>query len=98
MPSTVTTVARAIAVLGPAADLGSVADLAQHSEEDVAAAVDVLACSEILRDGHPLEFVNPLVRDAIHGDIPAGERALLSTRMERRLKSSSSSPGHAGVP
>ena len=98
MPATVTTVARAVAVLGPLADLVTVADLAQHSEEDVAAALDVLARSEILLDGQPLDFVNPLVRDAIHADIPAGERALLHERMSRRLKSSSSQPGHAGVP
>lgn len=98
MPATVTTVARAVAVLGPAADLVTVADLAQHSEEDVAAALDVLARGEILLDGQPLEFVNPLVRDAIHADIPAGERALLHERMGRRFKSSSSHPGHAGVP
>jgi len=50
----------------------------------------VLARSEILRDGHPLDFVNPLVRDAIHADVPTGERALLVERMNRRLKSSSS--------
>jgi DNA-binding SARP family transcriptional activator len=98
MPATVTTVARAVAVLGPGADLVTVADLAQHSEEDVAAALDVLARTEILADGQPLEFVNPLVRDAIHADIPAGERALLHERLARRLKSSSSDPGHAGVP
>lgn len=98
MPAAVTTVARAVAVLGSAADLVTVADLSQHSEEDVAAALDVLARGEILVDGQPLEFVNPLVRDAIHADIPAGERALLHERMARRLKSSSSHPGHAGVP
>jgi DNA-binding SARP family transcriptional activator len=98
MPPAVTTVARAVAVLGPAADLLSVADLAQQLEEDVAAAIDVLARSEILVDGPPLDFVNPLVRDAIHADIPAGERALLQARLDRRLKSSSSQPGHAGTP
>lgn len=98
MPAAVTTVARAVAVLGPVADLMSVADLAQRPEEEVAAALDVLARSEILLDGQGLDFVNPLVRDAIHADIPAGERALLRERMSRRLKSSSSPPGHAGVP
>lgn len=97
MPPGVTTVARAVAMLGPTADLLSVADLAQLSEEDVAAALDLLARSEILRDGHPLDFVNPLVRDAIHSDVPAGERALLVERLNRRLKSSSSRLGDAGV-
>ncbi|WP_167288848.1 BTAD domain-containing putative transcriptional regulator [Nocardioides seonyuensis] len=97
MPATVTTVARAVAVLGPDADLVSVTDLARQSEEEVAAALDLLARSEILVDGPPLDFVNPLVRDAIHADIPTGERALLRERMNRRLKSSSSSPSHAGA-
>ena len=98
MPPAVTTVARAVAMLGPMADLQSVADLSQHSEEEVASALDLLARSEILRDGHPLDFVNPLVRDAIHADVPTGERALLVERLNRRLKSSSSHPDHAGVP
>lgn len=98
MPAAVTTVARAVAVLGTDADLVTVADLAQHSEEDVAGALDVLTRSEILLDGHPLDFVNPLVRDAIHADIPAGERALLQARLDRRLKSYSSRADHAGVP
>ncbi|MFC7360946.1 BTAD domain-containing putative transcriptional regulator [Nocardioides astragali] len=97
MPATVATVAHAVAVLGPDADLMSVTDLAQRPEEDVAAAIDVLTRSEILLDRQPLDFVNPLVRDAIHADIPAGERALLHQRMSRRLKSSSSLPGHAGA-
>ena len=98
MPPAVTTVARAVAMLGPMADLRSVADLSQRSEEETASALDVLARSEILRDGHPLEFVNPLVRDAIHADVPTGERALLVERMNRRFKSSSSEADHAGTP
>ena len=68
------------------------------ADRAVAAALDVLARSEILLDGQPRDFANPLVRDAIHADIPAGERALLHERTSRRLKSSSSQPGHAGVP
>ena len=98
MPKAATTVARAVAMLGPMADLRSVADLSQHSEEEVASALDLLARSEILRDGHPLDFVNPLVRDAIHADVPTGERALLVERLNRRLKSSSSSADHAEAP
>ena len=98
MPTAATTVARAVAMLGPMADLRSVADLSQHSEEEVASALDLLARSEILRDGHPLDFVNPLVRDAIHADVPTGERALLVERLNRRLKSSSSSADHAEAP
>jgi DNA-binding SARP family transcriptional activator len=98
MPQAVTTVARAVAMLGPIADLRSVADLTQHPEEEVASALDLLARSEILRDGHPLDFVNPLVRDAIHADVPTGERALLVERLNRRFKSSSSPADHAEAP
>ena len=98
MPAAVTTVARAVAMLGPMADLLSVAEVAHLAEEDVASALDVLARSEILRDGHPMDFVNPLVRDAIHADVPPGERALLVERLNRRFKSSSSPADHAEAP
>ena len=66
--------------------------------QDGPLALDVLARSEILRDGHPLDFVNPLVRDASHADVPTGERALLVERLNRRLKSSSSPADHAEAP
>lgn len=86
MPPTVATVARALSVLDPGADLAAVARLAQRSEEDVAAALDVLARTEILLDDGPLDFVNPLVREAVRADVPAGERALLHERLKRGLK------------
>jgi hypothetical protein len=38
------------------------------------------------------------VRDAIHGDVPTGERALLVERLNRRFKSSSSPAEHAEAP
>jgi DNA-binding SARP family transcriptional activator len=86
MPPTVTAAARAVAVLGDAAGLPTVTALAQQPEADVAAALDVLSRSEILKDGPHLSFVHPLVRDAIYDDLPAGERALHHERAARILQ------------
>jgi DNA-binding SARP family transcriptional activator/tetratricopeptide (TPR) repeat protein len=80
MPPTVTAVARAVAVLGEAAGLPTVAALAQLPEPEVAAALDTLSRSEILQDGQHLTFVHPLVREAIYDDLSAGERALQHER------------------
>ncbi len=77
MPPSVTAAARAVAVLGEAAGLATVAALAREPEPEVATALDVLSRSEILtRDERHLCFVHPLVRDAVYDDLPAGERAL----------------------
>ena len=85
MPPTVTAAARAVAVLGDAAGLPTVAALAQQPEDEVAAALDVLSRSEILKDERHLTFVHPLVRDAVYDDLPAGERALHHERAAQVL-------------
>jgi tetratricopeptide (TPR) repeat protein len=85
MPTTVTAAARAVAVLGEAADLPTVAALAQQPEDEVATALDVLSRSEILTDDRHLTFVHPLVRDAIYNDLPAGERMLHHDRAAQVL-------------
>ncbi|HYO39199.1 MAG TPA: BTAD domain-containing putative transcriptional regulator [Nocardioidaceae bacterium] len=92
MPTTVTAAARAVAVLGEAAGLPTVAALAQQPEEEVAAALDVLSRSEILTDGRHLTFVHPLVRDAVYDDLPAGERALHHERAARILLQQGTAP------
>ncbi len=76
MPSAVTAAARAVAVLGEAAGLTSVAALAQLPEEQVAAALDTLSRSELLTEDRHLTFVHPLIREAVYDDLPAAERAL----------------------
>ena len=92
MPSTVTAVARAVAVLGEAAGLPTVAAVAQQPEDEVAAALDTLSRSEILKDEQHLTFVHPLVRDAIYDDLPAGERALHHERAGRVLQQQGATP------
>ncbi|MGZ8738076.1 MAG: BTAD domain-containing putative transcriptional regulator [Nocardioides sp.] len=76
MPGSVTAAARAVAVLGDAAGLPSVAALARLPERDVAAALDTLTRVEILTADHRLSFVHPLVREAVYDDLPTAERAL----------------------
>lgn len=76
MPSAVTAAARAVAVLGEAAGLPTVAALAQLPEREIAAGLDTLSRSEILTEDHHLTFVHPLIREAVYDDLPAAERAL----------------------
>ena len=85
MPPAVTAVARAVAVLGEAAGLPTVAALAQRPEDEVAAGLDALSRSEILKDEQHLSFVHPLVREAIYDDLSPGDRALHHERAAQVL-------------
>lgn len=92
MPAPIGAAARAVAVLGQAAGLPTVAELARLPEEEAAAALDTLARSEILKDEQPLAFVHPLVRDAVYDDLPAADRQLHHERAARILKQQGASP------
>jgi DNA-binding SARP family transcriptional activator/tetratricopeptide (TPR) repeat protein len=88
LPRDCTPVARAIAVLGDAAELPAVAALAELPESQVATAVALLARAEVLRDEYPLGFVHPLVRDAVYRDVPPGEREMAHQRAAHELEAS----------
>ncbi|MBF9130310.1 AAA family ATPase [Plantactinospora sp. S1510] len=60
--------ARALAVLGTAAQPRHVAALAGLSVEAAATAADRLARESIVTTKHPVSFVHPLVRTAVYGD------------------------------
>ena len=92
MPAAVTAAARAVAVLGEAAGLPTVAALAQQPEEQVAAALDTLSRSEILTEERHLTFVHPLIREAVYDDLPAGERALHHERAAAILAQQGAAP------
>ncbi|WP_460715051.1 BTAD domain-containing putative transcriptional regulator [Nocardioides dilutus] len=92
MPPAVTAVARAVAVLGEDAGLPTVAALARQPEEQVAAALDTLSRSEILKEERHLTFVHPLVREAIYDDLSAGERALHHERAAEVLLQHGAAP------
>jgi DNA-binding CsgD family transcriptional regulator len=73
-------------VLGGGAEPAVVAALTGSGETAVADAVVALARVEILRPDPPLDFVHPLVRDAVYHALPAGERALEHERAADALR------------
>jgi DNA-binding CsgD family transcriptional regulator len=68
--------ARAAAILGDGAQLWHAAALAGVALADAAAAADELASIGVLEPGTPLRFVHPIVRTAVHDDIPDAGRGL----------------------
>ncbi|MCA1701904.1 MAG: AAA family ATPase [Actinobacteria bacterium] len=60
--------ARAVAVLGPTAELRQVAHLAELAVGTAAGLVDALAREAILVPSRPIEFVHPLVKTAVYAD------------------------------
>lgn len=77
--------AAAAAVLGDGAALGKAATLAGIEPAPAGAAADSLTSAGILREGHPLGFVHPLVREVIHGAMPAHERSRSHNQAARLL-------------
>jgi predicted ATPase len=68
--------ARAAAVLGDGAQLRHAAALAGVGLADAATAADGLAGIGVFEPGTPLRFVHPIVRTAVHEDIPPASRGL----------------------
>ena len=78
-------VARAAAILGDGAQLRHVAALAGAVPEEAAAAVDGLTGIGVLEPGTPVRFVHPIVRTAVHDDIPDAGRGLRHAEAARLL-------------
>lgn len=66
--------AGALAVLGGSAGLGEAAALAGLQKEAAALGADQLIRASVLEAGARLEFLHPLVRNAVYADIPRSER------------------------
>ena len=81
-------VARAVAVVGSAAERAPVAAITGLPEEALATAIDSLEASEILDREHPLEYVYPLLRAAVYSLIPREERGRLHARAAQALRGS----------
>ncbi len=75
--------ARALAVLGADAELRHVAALAGLSLDEAGRAADVLAAAGIVERSRPLQFVHPIVRTAIHADLPPSEREMRHAKAAR---------------
>ncbi|HTE62536.1 MAG TPA: AAA family ATPase [Solirubrobacteraceae bacterium] len=74
-PAPLTTLVRAVAVLGDGASVAEAAELAGIAEAEAARAADLLAALAILRSGEGLEFAHPIVREAVYADVGSHERA-----------------------
>ncbi|HYI35927.1 MAG TPA: AAA family ATPase [Thermoleophilaceae bacterium] len=85
-------VARAVAVLGAAADVPTVASLSALEPGVVADATTALARAEILSTESPLGFVHPLVRDAVYQELSPGERELSHEQAARLLADAGAVP------
>jgi len=77
--------ARAAAVLGDGTQLRHAATLAGVDLADAAAAADGLAAIGVFEPGTPLRFVHPIVRTAVHDDIPQASRGLRHAAAARLL-------------
>jgi DNA-binding CsgD family transcriptional regulator len=77
--------ARAVAILGDGAQLRHAAGLAGVSLADAAAAADDLAGIGVFEPGTPLRFVHPIVRTAVHDDIPQASRGVRHAEAARLL-------------
>jgi DNA-binding CsgD family transcriptional regulator len=72
--------ARGVAVFGQEVPLADAAALAGVDIATAGRLADALTALGVLAPGRPLGFVHPVVRTAIHRDIPASERAGLHRR------------------
>jgi len=92
-------VARAVAVLGQDAALRHVAALTEREPDRVAAAVDALAASDILRPADPgtLAFAHPLLASAVYADVGTGERAALHRRAAQLLRAEGTAAEHVAA-
>lgn len=89
--------ARAVAVLGRAPQLRHVAHLAGLDDVRAAAICDDLRKAEVLAAGLPIEFVHPLLRQAIYRDLPEGECSSAHRRAAEILASTSSKSTEVAV-
>ena len=79
-------VARSAAVLGDGTDVLTLAAHAELPQSRTAELTAELERVELLRPGGSIEFVHPLVRDAVVAGISAGERQLAHARAAAILK------------
>jgi DNA-binding CsgD family transcriptional regulator len=89
--------ARAVAVLGPDAELRHAAELAELDVERAQLAADRLSTAELLRQPAPLAFTHPIVAASIAGDIEPGARSIAHKRAAQQLDAHGTPPDRAAV-
>ena len=83
--------ARGVAIFEDDAPVHLAAELMGLDFATALAAADELARADVLRAGDPLGFTHPLVRAAVYGELPFGERARTHSRAARLLAESGAS-------
>ncbi|MCW3020166.1 MAG: transcriptional regulator, LuxR family [Solirubrobacterales bacterium] len=85
LPADAHALAGALAVLGDSGLLREAAALAELEPTAAASAVDALRSTEVLARSRALEFVHPLIRNAIYEDLPHSRRQDAHLRAARLL-------------
>jgi DNA-binding CsgD family transcriptional regulator len=80
LPAEAAALACCVAVLGGEAELRHAAALAKIDLERALAAADALTAAGLFEAARPLRLVHPVIRAALYGELPAGERARLHRR------------------
>ncbi len=83
--ATATRLAKAAAVLGDGSELAVAGRLAGLDDAEAQRAADGMIAASVLHSDLPIRFVHPLVRAAIHEDMPPAELALTHGRAARIL-------------
>ncbi|MDP8968051.1 MAG: AAA family ATPase [Actinomycetota bacterium] len=97
LPQAAARLAVAVAVLGDCAQLRHAANLAGIETSEAAAAADTLARAELFGRGEHLDFLQPIVRQAVYQDIGARARSLKHRQAARLLAGDGAAPERVAV-
>ncbi len=84
--------AGAVSILGDGVLLRHARAMTGLDERAAAEAADALRGGRVLDEGRRLSFVHPIVRSAVHGELPAAERADGHARAARLLAAEDAAP------
>jgi DNA-binding CsgD family transcriptional regulator len=86
LPPSARDLASSVAIWGGKARLHQAATLARiDNEEDAGRAADALTAAGLVQPGEPLEFVQPIIAQAVHSSIPPHERSVWHARAAQLL-------------
>lgn len=86
LPSPARDLAASVAIWGGKSRLHQAAALAGiDNEDDAGRAADALTAAGLVRPGEPLEFVQPIIAQAVHSSIPSHQRSVWHARAAQLL-------------
>ncbi|MFL5832309.1 MAG: ATP-binding protein, partial [Solirubrobacteraceae bacterium] len=86
LPPSVAALARALSVLGDAAQVGDATRLAELQDAETEAALPALVSAAVVRSGSTIRFTHPMLRTAIYRDLSPAERERLHQRAATILR------------